>query len=118
MTDQQRPRTKVGGMFIGVMIMLFGVTLLLGQAGVIDGPDSAIFWPLVVITVGLVKLSHPPRFGRRHGGWWVFFGCWMLVAQTHLVWLHQSWPLLLVAIGINLMWKELVQPRRAHERVE
>jgi hypothetical protein len=114
MTDQQRPRTNAGGMFIGVMIMLFGVTLLLDQAGVIDGPGYAIFWPLVVITVGLVKLSHPGRDGRRHGGWWVFFGAWMLLTQMHLVWLRESWPLFLVAIGVSMVWKDA----RTRARVE
>ena len=114
MTDHQRPRTKVGGMLIGVMIMLFGVTLLLDRAGVIDGPGSATLWPLVVITVGLVMLSHPGRDGRRHGGWWVLFGAWLLLTQMHLVSLRESWPLLLVAIGVGMVW----QDARTRARVE
>jgi hypothetical protein len=56
--------------------------------------------------------------GGGGGGWWVFFGVWMLLNETRLWRFHDSWPLLLVAIGINVIWKELVQRPRAHERVE
>ena len=114
MTDQPRPRKSTGSLVFGATIMLFGVTLLLDQTGVIDGPDYAIFWPLVVITIGVVKLSQRRSDGRRHGGWWVFFGSWMLLTQLHVIWLRESWPLFLVALGISMVWKDM----RTHARVE
>ena len=114
MTSDIRHRRNTTSLAFGVAIMLFGVTMFLDQLGVIDGPDYAIFWPLVVIAIGLVKLSQPRHDGRRHGGWWVFFGSWMLLSQLHLIWLRESWPLLLVALGISMVWKEM----RTHARVE
>jgi hypothetical protein len=94
--------------------MLFGVTLLLDHLGLTDGFDYALFWPLVVIAIGLGKLSQRGGDGRRHGGWWVFFGSWMLLSQLHVLWLRDSWPLFLVAVGISMVWKEI----RTRARVE
>jgi hypothetical protein len=114
MTDQRRVRRNNGSLIFGMAIMLFGVAMLFDQIGIIDGPDYATFWPLVMIATGVVKLSQPRPDGRRHGGWWVFFGGWWLLTQLHVVWLRESWPLFLVALGIGMVWKEM----RTHARVE
>ena len=102
MADPQRPAQTIGNVLIGVTIMLLGVMIVLDRAGVITRFHYSAFWGILLIAIGLVKLSYRSETGQRQGGWWV----------------HDSWPLLLVAIGINVMWKELVQRPRAHERVE
>jgi hypothetical protein len=114
MTDDPRRRTNRGGMLVGLMIMLLGATLFLDRAGVIDGFDYVNIWPVAVIIIGLVKLSQRRDDGRREGGWWVFFGAWMLLNQMHVVRLRESWPLFLVALGVSMVWKEA----RARARVE
>ena len=65
--------------------MLLGATLLLDRTGVIDAFDYAPFWPVVVITIGLVKLSHRGDDRRRHGGWWVLFGVAMLLHEMDML---------------------------------
>lgn len=114
MTDQQQQRRNVGGMFIGLIIMLLGAGLFLDRAGVIDGFDYVNVWPVAIITIGLVKLAHRLDDGRREGGWWVLFGSLMLLAQMHVLRLGEAWPLLLVAFGISIVWKEA----RTRARVE
>ena len=98
--------------------MLFGETRLLDRAGLIDGFHYMPFWPAIIITVCLGKLSHPRADGRREGGWWVFFGTWLLLTEMHIFRLRDSWPLFLVALGVAIVWKEFVRTPRAHERVE
>jgi len=112
--EARYPRDNTGGLFFGLMIMLLGATLLLDQFGIIDDVGYAAFWPTIMIAIGLVKLSQPRPDGRRRGGWWVFFGVWMLLTQLHVVWLRDSWPLFLVALGIGMVWKEM----RTRARVE
>src|SRR4051812_11079334 len=117
MSYLRTPRTHNGRVIVGTTIMLFGVLLLLEQAGIVEGPGYATFWPLVMTTVGLIKLSQRRADGTRHGIWWVVIGVWMLLTQFRFTWLRESWPLLLVAAGIGLVWKDLAR-MRTHERVE
>jgi hypothetical protein len=118
MTDESRPARTTAGVLIGTAIVLLGVTLLLGRAGVILHLHYNVFWGAIVLAVGLVKLSHPPEHGRRHGGWWVFFGAWMLLNETRVWRAHESWPLLLVAAGVSIVWKELASRPGRRETVE
>jgi hypothetical protein len=104
---------------IGVLIVALGVALLLDRAGVIDAFGRSSFWPFVIIVVGLVKLANRPEHGPRQGGWWVFFGVLLLLNQMRVLWLRDSWPLFLVAIGISIVWNQVVPHRpRAPEKVE
>lgn len=114
MTGQERHRRNVGGMLFGLMIMLLGAALFLDRTGVIDGWGYVSVWPIVLVAVGLVKLSQPRTDGRREGGWWVFFGVWIFLSQMGVLLLHESWPLFLVALGISMVWKEA----RTRARVE
>ena len=112
------PERNLGGLLVGLTVMLFGATLFLDRAGLIDGFYYVPFWPVIIVTVGLVKLSHPRADGRREGGWWVFFGVWLLLNETRIIRFRDSWPLFLVALGVAIVWKEFVRTPRAHERVE
>jgi len=41
----------------------------------------------------------------------VFFGVLMLLDEMQVLRFRDSWPLLLVAIGISMVWKDVVQRR-------
>jgi hypothetical protein len=118
MADERRQQGNIGGLILGVIIMLLGATLFLDRTGVIDAFDYAPFWPLVVITIGLVKLSHRRDDGRRHGGWWVVLGVAMLLNEMGVLRGRDAWPLFMVAFGVSIVWKELVRRPHRHERVE
>ena len=119
MTDEFRDGHKAGGLMIGVTLMLFGVTLMLDRAGIIDGVQYTAFWGLLVMTIGIVKLSQVSPDGSRHGWWWLFFGMWMLLNETRTWRFRESWPLLIVAVGVSMVWKEITGRRsRSRARVE
>jgi LiaF transmembrane domain len=116
--EMPRPHDPVR-MTIGLLILALGVALLLDRAGVIDAFGRSNFWPFAIIVVGLVKLADRPEHGPRQGGWWVFFGVWLLLNDMRLLRFRDSWPLFLVAIGISIVWNQIVPPRpRAPEKVE
>src|SRR5258708_36131785 len=98
--------------FFGLLIMALGVALLLDRAGVVELFGYSSFWPFAIMAFGLVKLSHRYEDGHREGGWWLFFGVWLLLNETGVLRGRDTWPLFLVAIGISMVWKELVQRRR------
>jgi hypothetical protein len=101
-----------GRLTIGILIVALGIALLLDRAGVIDAFGRTTFWPFVLIGVGLVKLANRPEHGPSHGGWWVFFGVWLLLNEMRVLRFRDSWPLFLVAIGISIVWNQIV-PHRA-----
>ena len=104
---------------IGLLIVALGVALLLDRAGVIDAFGRSSFWPFAILCVGLVKLADRPEHGPRQGGWWVFFGVWLLLSDMRVLRFRDSWPLFLVAIGISIVWNQIVPHRpRAPEKVE
>jgi hypothetical protein len=128
MPDEHRSAARVEGAVFGLLIMALGVALLLDRAGVVSLFGYSTFWPFLVIAFGLVKLSHRRDDGAREGGWWLFVGVWMLLNEMRVLRFRDSWPLLLVAIGISMAWKEVVRRRGTprpkgpglleHERVE
>jgi hypothetical protein len=116
--DLQRPSDPTR-MTAGLIIVALGVALLLDRAGVIDAFGRSTFWPFAIICVGLVKLANRPEHGPRQGGWWVFFGVWLLLNDMRLLRFRDSWPLVLVALGISMVWNQIVPQRpRAAEKVE
>ena len=76
MSNRLRHRTHNGSLIIGTTILVFGLALLLDQAGIVEGPGYGIFWALVITTVGLFELSPRRADGRRGGVWWVVIGVW------------------------------------------
>ena len=104
-----RRAPRIDGAIFGLIIMALGVVLLLDRAGVVTLFGHSTFWPFLIIAFGLLKLSHPRDDGRREGGWWLFFGGWMLLNEMRVVRFRDSWPLFLVAIGISMVWKEVVR---------
>jgi cell wall-active antibiotic response 4TMS protein YvqF len=110
-------RRHNGSLIVGTAILLFGLALLLDEAGIIEGPGYATFWSLVIATVGVFKLSQRRADGTRHGIGWVVTGVLLWLTRFRFDWLRQSWPLLLVAVGIAMVWKDLAR-MRTHERVE
>lgn len=118
MIDETRSNARFTGLLVGLLVMAVGVVLLLDRTGFVRLFGHSTIWPFLVITGGLVKLSRQRAAGRREGGWWLFFGVWMLLNDLRILRFRDSWPLVLVAIGISMIWKEVVRRRLpGHERV-
>ena len=119
MSDEPRRTVNIGGALVGLTMMAVGVALLLDQTGVVAGFRWTNIWPAVLIGLGLVRIAFPRTDGHRDGGWMVFIGLVLLMDQMRVLRFRESWPLFVVAIGINIVWKEVVRRRpRVYERVE
>ena len=111
MTDELRPAPRFQDAAFGLLIIALGVVLLVDQAGIVTLFGRSTFWPFLVIAFGLARLSQRHASGRRHGGGWVFFGVLLLLNEMRVVRFRDSWPLILVAIGIGMVWKEMFRRR-------
>ena len=119
MTEERRTSVNPEGLAIGLVIMALGVTILLDRAGVVSIYGHFIFWPFVLITIGLIKLLKRRATGRREGGWWLFLGVWLLLNDMDVLRFRTSWPLILVAIGVSIVWNAVFpRARRAARNAE
>jgi hypothetical protein len=94
---------------IGVIVLLLGVILTLGNFDIIDAPAVVRFWPVLLIIFGAVKLLEPGSSGGRiFGGLVGAVGLVMVLNRMDIVDLDlwDFWPLLLVIAGASLIWRK------------
>jgi hypothetical protein len=99
----------------GLALIVTGTVILLAQADVLNlDLNPAHFWrwwPWLVVISGITKII-PPTNSRHftNGMWEIFFAGWWYVSFNHLWGLGfgQTWPALLVAWGIGMMCRPLL----------
>ena len=114
-----------GHIFVGAALMLLGVAILVDQADWLKWSLSVRLWPFVLMFLGLVRLVAPgtkrgrPR-PRRTAVWLLSIGLWGLISEFRLFGLNYatSWPLLVVAAGLNMVLKSMETPTRARHMRE
>ena len=109
MTFHDRPNPGWAGMVVGSMIAGLGVLLLIDQTGWFGWQPTWSLWPFLIIGIGLARVSTPRPDGRREGGWLIFIGTWLLLNEMQVLRFRDSWPLILVALGLHTMWKAVAR---------
>ncbi len=91
------------GFVLGLVLIASGVSSLLERAHVFESITIGQWWPLLLIALGLVKLSGQPE-ERRRG--WVFVGIggWCLIVALSALTFSDTWPLLLMIWGGSMLW--------------
>ena len=99
----------------GIVFILFGGVWLLHDLGVLDVSDMWSHWPLIIVAVGLLKLILAEDLRQRGAAvWWLFIGSWLYVSIHQMFGLGfgESWPLLIIAWGVSILWSAY----RSHSR--
>lgn len=90
-------------LIIGAFLMLLGVLLTLANLDLVDVTPLLVFWPAVLVLIGLVKYF--ANSGRLFGIVLVMAGLWMI--SFNLGWVHftifELWPLILIFCGVLLV---------------
>jgi di/tricarboxylate transporter len=116
-TDRQEPETRrfhAGRVTGGVILLGVGILMLLDRTRVIAGHASQLIPGFVLILIGAVQMIEPRECGRRGGPfrglWPILIGVWLLVNAVELWGLtyRTSWPLLIVAMGVLMVAREML----------
>ena len=105
------PRSRWGTpqVFVGLLIVAFGLLLTAGNLGWLDRRqvlELIRYWPLAISAIGVAQiLNGESRSNRIFGGILVFVGLWLTAEQVYAFRIHvfRWWPLLLVLGGIWLI---------------
>ena len=112
MTNHDRPGPGWAGIVAGLLIVGVGIILLVDQTGLLGWQPSWSVWPLLIIAFGLARFAQQNPDGSRDGGWLMLIGVWLLLNEMRILRFRDSWPLLLVALGVHTMWKAIARPAR------
>jgi hypothetical protein len=98
----------------GALVALIGLLLLAGQMG--DRWEFGRLWPAILIVMGAGRFLARDEEGQRGNGLWlIFIGGIFLMHTFHVLRLHQSWPLFVVAAGIGMIFGRKPPRRRSVE---
>jgi len=96
---------KQSRLLIGTLLIILGTVFILMNLGLIEHVPLFRFWPLILIMIGLSKLTQADSGKRRWDGiWMVLLGLWFQSVTLHLLGMtyRNSWPLLLIVWGTYL----------------
>src|SRR5688572_7339862 len=100
------------GLVVGLSLMAFGLLFTLNNLGLADVRQYLGYWPLVLILVGLAKLTEAG--GRMGALIWIGVGTWILLAKLGLiprdVW--RVWPGLVILLVGGYLVRRAIRPVR------
>lgn len=116
--DRHRDRDRGGPLWIGLVLVVFGIAVLAAQA--LPGVSVWMLWPLIIVAAGVIQAVTPGREGWNvnrlfDGLVTVAFGMVLLGNTTgvigwnvwwRFIWL---WPVLIIAAGIGIIARAVGQ---------
>ena len=112
-SDPQPGRISWGPLIVGGILVINGTLLLMAETmGFPFHQAIRHFWPVIMIAIGLAKIASPRPDGQPTGGYMLTMAGGILLMHTLHIWtLRTSWPLFVVAAGINIIAGAFMQAR-------
>lgn len=107
---------RLGHWVTGLALIGIGSLFLLERWSMLEGLALAHHWPFILAVVGVLRMvdaRNPTQVAK--GGFLVFLAFWIYAALEHLWGLsfYNSWPLILIALGLRYILVGLVTQRTA-----
>jgi putative Mn2+ efflux pump MntP len=120
MPDQLPQDRRLPRLFWGVLLIGLGATLLIDnftEVVYFSGRDFVHWWPMILILVGIGKMTG--AVGRRNGGFGlIVFGSWFLL-NTMTAWdYRETWPLIIMFWGLKMIWDSFGANRQTVQETE
>jgi hypothetical protein len=89
-----------GNLVIGIMLVVLGAGIALDRAGIVHWSGMWSLWPLILGGIGLARFIQSPPGEPKEGLVFMTLAAWLLVSEAGYFALQDSWPLLVIAIGL------------------
>jgi len=109
-------RTRKGKSLVwGIFLIALGSAFLLDRLGAVDMPSLGSLWPAVFGVIGIAHIAEG-RLGSALT--FLLLGVWFFACEFEWYGLdyHNSWPLVLVAVGAGIVVRALGGERRSRVR--
>ncbi len=110
-----------GQLFLGLLLIGMGVLFLADNLYYLEIGPIWKYWPFILVLLGIQKVVNAKdRDDVGSGVWLLFIGLWLFVSLNHIWGLHfsDSWPFLIIAWGISVIWKSLLPRKPKEDRQE
>lgn len=106
----RRPR-RSNGFIPGLVLVAVGSIFLLDHLGIVRVDSLWKFWPLILVVIGLQKISNPCE--RVLGIGFILVGSLLQVHELGYLGLSWGtiWPFILILAGVSLIWSRFESPR-------
>ncbi|MGE5124702.1 MAG: LiaF transmembrane domain-containing protein [Betaproteobacteria bacterium] len=105
----RRQQQAIPRLVIGLSIMAAGLALALDSLGVLDAGVVLRYWPLIIVAVGVAKLTSATN-DRQRGLVWIAAGGGFLLVTLGRMSFGGVWAMLLLFVGANVVWRALRPP--------
>jgi hypothetical protein len=104
----------------GAILIVLGLIFLGSELDLLPWWSMGRLWPVILITIGAVRVIVPERPGNRGGAVWLLFVGGVFVLHNYdVLSLQDSWPLFIVVAGVSiLMGARAADRRRLNEPAE
>ena len=97
---------------LGTGILLLGLLLTLDNFGLLEARRFIRLWPVLLIGLGLAKLSHGWNAGTRSGAsFLILLGTGLLLVNLQLVQGRLIMALFYLIVGVVILWRAVRAPR-------
>lgn len=108
------PHSKSNSLWVGLLLIVLGVLFLSDSFQIISfGRLISRWWPLILITIGIIQLNGRDRSG---GLFLLIIGVLFLLTQLHILsWgqIWRFWPVVLIIIGVGMLLKRTPSKNRS-----
>jgi predicted membrane protein len=111
MRTDRRPAPARVRLVFGLVVMVCGLLLTLDNFGLLQSRRFVRFWPVLLIGLGVLKLSHGLRSKARTPGFFmILMGVVLLLVNLGILDLRLAFALFLLALGAAIVWRAARSP--------
>ena len=107
-SSETRVNKRGPNFWLAVILIAVGVLFLLDNLNVLDIGNFWEFWPVILIAVGLMKLTGSNFQDKSSASVLIGMGLLFLLLNLNILYwdeIWQFWPLILILIGVSIIFK-------------